>query len=251
MTFSKAKAAFGIMLAGVLASALLMVGCSGGSDDSSSKKSSSESTSQQSPSSEKSNSSIQQSQSANYTTQVPADDPYGKGIHHAVMTVEGYAPVTIELNADAAPVTVANFAKLVNDGFYDGLTFNRFQEGFCMQGGAPTSASPNVTPIVGEFTGNGRDNPLAEDFKKGIVAMARTSDPNSATSQFFITLGSDPTVSMSLNEQYAAFGTISDADLATIDQIVADYLAAGEGQQMGFIQDPAKQAKIASIKMVD
>ena len=193
--------------------------------------------------------------SASASASAAAEGDYASGIHHAELTVEGYDPVTIELDADAAPLSVANFCALANAGYYDGLTFYRFVDKFCMQGGTKgNSASGHdskLEPIPGEFSQNGYDNKLADDFKKGTVAMARTGDPNSATSTFFITLDTSEGVSMSLNGQYAAFGTIDDAGMAIIDKIVADYLPNVTDQQMGAIADEAKQAKIASIKVVD
>lgn len=193
--------------------------------------------------------------SASASASAAAEGAYASGIHHAQLTVEGYDPITIELDADAAPLSVANFCALANDGYYDGLTFYRFVDQFCMQGGTMgNSASGNdskLDPIPGEFSQNGYDNKLADDFKKGTVAMARTSDPNSATSTFFITLDTSEGVSLSLNGQYAAFGTIDSAGMAIVDKIVADYLPNVTDYQMGAIADEAKQAKIASIKIVD
>ena len=175
------------------------------------------------------------------------------GIHHVQMTVEGYDPVTIELDADAAPITVTNFVNLVNDGYYNGLTFYRFVEDFCMQGGTAgnsASGTDNLTPIVGEFSSNGYNNPLADDFHEGVVAMARTSVKDSATSTFFITLGPVSMVGPSLDGEYAAFGIIDADGMTIINQIVADYLPYATGN-MGVISDEAEQAKIESITVID
>ena len=184
-----------------------------------------------------------------------AEGDYTSGIHHAELTVEGYDPIAIELDADSAPLTVANFCTLADGGYYDGLTFYRFVNKFCMQGGTKGNTSSSndssLKPIAGEFSQNGYDNALADDFKKGTVAMARTSDPNSATSTFFITLDTSEGVSLSLNGQYAAFGTIDEAGMDIVDQIVADYLPNVTDAQMGVIADEAKQAKISSLKIVD
>ena len=184
-----------------------------------------------------------------------AESGNASGIHHAELTVEGYDPIIIELDANSAPLSVANFCDLANAGYYDGLTFYRFADKFCMQGGTKgNSASGHdstLKPIPGEFSQNGYDNKLADDFKKGTVAMARTGDPNSATSTFFVTLDTSEGVSMSLNGQYAAFGTIDDAGMAIVDKIVADYLPNVTDPQMGAIADEANQAKIASIKIID
>lgn len=189
------------------------------------------------------------------TSKTEASGPYGSGIHHVEMTVEGYAPVTIELNADEAPVTVANFCQLAEEGFYDGLNFYRFVDGFCMQGGSSNNSAAVVddglNPIVGEFADNGVSNALADRFDKGTVAMARSNDPNSAKSTFFITLGSNEQVGLSLDGKYAAFGTISAEDMQVIDQIVADYLPNVTDSQMGVIADESQQAKITSMKVID
>lgn len=178
------------------------------------------------------------------------------GIHHAEMTVEGYDPITIELDADEAPISASNFAELVNAGYYDGLAFYRIQDGFVLQGGtAGNSASGNdssLTPIAGEFSQNGYDNALADDFGRGTIAMARTSDVDSATSTFFITLADGSTVSSSLNGMYAAFGTIDEADMAIIDQIIADHIDdVDSSSQMGIIADEADMPIIEKIVMVD
>ncbi len=236
------KSLFAVLAAALLAGALALAGCSSSSTAASS--------------SEASDLPPQPSEAGtSYTTAVDSSDPYGKGTHHAVMTIEGYGPVTIELDADAAPVTVANFCKLADDGFYDGLNFYRFVDGFCMQGGSSNnSASPaddGLTPIIGEFSLNGVQNPLADDFKKGTVAMARNSNPNSAGSTFFVTLDTSSGVSQSLNGQYAAFGTIDADGMAVIDQVVADYLPNVVDVQMGSIDDESQQAKIESIRIVD
>ena len=193
--------------------------------------------------------------SSSSASEAQAEGPYASGIHHAVITVKGYDPITVELNADAAPATVANFCALANDGYYNGLTFYRFVDGFCMQGGTKGNSASghdgSLTPIVGEFSANGHDNELANDFGKGTVAMARTGDPDSATSTFFITLDSSVSVSQSLNGQYAAFGTIDADGMAIVDKIVQDYLPNVTDAQMGAIADEANQAPITSIEITD
>lgn len=195
------------------------------------------------------------STSANSGKKADAIGPYSTGIHHATLTVEGYDPITIELDADAAPASVTNFCTLANDGYYDGLTFYRFVEGFCMQGGTKgnnaAGSDNSLEAVVGEFSANGYDNPLADKFVKGTVAMARTNDPNSARSTFFVTLDSSSAVSQSLNGLYAAFGTIDEAGMKTVDKIVEDYLPNVTDKSMGAIDDESKQAKITSIKIED
>ncbi len=250
MTSTKTKLLFVTLLCALMACALVLGGC--GSNAQSSSASSSKSAS----SSTSASKSASSASSANYISSVSPDDPYGTGIHHATLTVEGYDPITITLDADAAPVTVANFCNLANDGFYNGLTFYRFVQDFCMQGGSSNNSAAivndGVTPIVGEFAQNNKTNPLANDFKKGTVAMARSgNNMNSATSTFFVTLASSPAVSQSLNGQYAAFGTIDEAGMAIVDQIVAAYLPKVTDPQMGSIDNVADQAKIVSIQIVD
>ena len=190
-----------------------------------------------------------------YINSVDENDPYASGIHHATVTVEGYDPFVIELDADNAPITVSNFCKLANDKFYDGLTFYRFQKDFCMQGGSSNNsaamADDGLESIKGEFSSNGVNNKIADNFKKGTVAMARSSNPNSATSTFFVTLSSGEEVSMSLDGQYAAFGTIAEDGMKTVDSIVADHLKAASGDSMGMIDDVSQQAKITSIVIDD
>lgn len=109
-----------------------------------------------------------------------------------------------ELYPDVAPKTVENFEKLVAEGFYDGLTFHRVIPGFMIQGGCPLgngTGGPGYG-ITGEFRGNGIDNDLLHG--RGILSMARSSNPNSAGSQFFIMIADAP----HLDGQYAAFGKI-------------------------------------------
>lgn len=184
-----------------------------------------------------------------------SDDELLSGTHHAVLIVDGYEPITIELDADAAPITVTNFADLVEQGYYDGKTFYRIVEDFCLQGGTlgnnAAGDDPQLETITGEFSSNGTENPLADEFGRGTVAMARTSLPNSATSTFFVTLGDNSQVGASLDGKYAAFGTIDEAGMAIIDAIVADYAANVDDPQMGAISDEAQQPIITSIECID
>lgn len=172
----------------------------------------------------------------------------------AQVKVAGYDPFTIELHAADAPATVLNFCYLASDGYYNGLAFYRIVPGFCLQGGtAGNTASgddESIRAIQGEFSSNGVDNKLADDFKRGVVAMARTQAPDSAKSTFFITLASDETVAASLNGQYAAFGTIDEAGMAIVDKIVADYTQYASGD-MGVIADEAHMPVIESITLTD
>ena len=119
-----------------------------------------------------------------------------------------------ELYPNLAPKTVENFVKLAKDNFYNGLIFHRVIEGFMIQGGGyDTNLNPKETEAIeGEFEANGFKNPLKHT--KGVLSMARTQDPNSASSQFFIMQETAP----HLDGQYAAFGRITEG-LEYIDEI--------------------------------
>jgi len=111
-----------------------------------------------------------------------------------------------ELYEDIAPISCANFEKLANDGFYDGLTFHRVIPGFMIQGGCPKgngTGGPGWT-IKGEFSSNGVKNDLKH--KTGVLSMARAMDPDSAGSQFFIMVADAP----HLDGDYAAFGKVTE-----------------------------------------
>ena len=134
----------------------------------------------------------------------PAGGERLTGKHYAEIVVENYGSIVVELDADVAPVTVTNFVNLVNDKFYDGITFHRIMEGFMMQGGDPDGdgIGGSENTIVGEFSANGYENNISH--LRGVISMARTSDPNSASSQFFI-VHED---SEFLDGNYAAFGHV-------------------------------------------
>ena len=122
------------------------------------------------------------------------------------LTIKHYGDVIIRLRPDVAPITVANFQKLVGDGFYNGLTFHRIYKGFMMQGGDPlgTGLGGSGTTIKGEFKINGVQNDLSHIT--GVISMARRSTPfDSATSQFFI---GNADASSRLDGSYAAFGYV-------------------------------------------
>ena len=133
------------------------------------------------------------------------------------ITVKDYGTVKLELDGDAAPLTVSNFCRLARDGFYDGLTFHRIMDGFMIQGGDPTGNGTGGSgrTIKGEFSLNGVDNPISH--VKGVISMARANDPNSASSQFFITVA-DATF---LDGSYAAFGQVTEG-MEILEQIAKD-----------------------------
>lgn len=184
----------------------------------------------------------------------PAEEEPAANIRHANVKVQGYDEFTIDVDLDNAPITAANFCKLVEDGYYDGLAFYRIQQGFCLQGGTlgnnAAGNDPDLTPIVGEFRNNGHDNPLADRFHKGTVAMARTNDPDSATSTFFVTLETSLSVSFNLNGKYAAFGTIDAGGMKIVDAICSDYAEYATGDA-GAIDDSDHMPIIEHITMAD
>lgn len=132
------------------------------------------------------------------------------------MELENGKIIKIELDANAAPLTVANFEKLVRAGFYDGLTFHRVIPGFMIQGGDPLGNGMGGAEetIKGEFAQNGVKNPLRH--VRGVISMARAYDPNSASSQFFIMHADAP----HLDGAYAAFGHVTEG-MEAVDEIAA------------------------------
>lgn len=123
--------------------------------------------------------------------------------------------VNIELYPEIAPISVANFLHLVQEGFYNGLTFHRVIPGFMVQGGCPIgngTGGPGYR-IKGEFSGNGVQNTLRHS--RGVLSMARSGHPDSAGSQFFIMVADAP----HLDGQYAAFGKVL-SGMDAIDQVV-------------------------------
>ena len=120
------------------------------------------------------------------------------------ITMQNGKTIDIELDATAAPITCENFLKLVNQGFYNGLTFHRVIPGFMIQGGDPSGNGTGGPGwhIKGEFLQNGVNNPIKHT--RGVISMARAMDPNSAGSQFFIMHQDAP----HLDGGYAAFGHV-------------------------------------------
>lgn len=122
--------------------------------------------------------------------------------------------IKIELDHNAAPITAKNFEQLVSEGFYDGLIFHRVIAGFMIQGGDPTGTGMGGSKqnIKGEFAANGVKNPISH--KRGVISMARSNRPDSASSQFFI-CHADATF---LDGQYAAFGRVTEG-MDVVDRI--------------------------------
>jgi peptidyl-prolyl cis-trans isomerase B (cyclophilin B) len=123
--------------------------------------------------------------------------------------------IKVELYPEVAPETVKNFVSLVGKGFYDGIIFHRVIPGFMIQGGDPKGNGTGGCgySIKGEFTANGFKNDLKHT--KGVISMARTADPNSAGSQFFLMAADSP----HLDGQYASFGRVIEG-IEEVDRIV-------------------------------
>lgn len=132
-----------------------------------------------------------------------AADPIGT--YYATIEIADYGTIELELYGDVAPVSVGNFVALAESGYYDGLTFHRIIKDFMMQGGdidGDGFSNGDKDTIVGEFSANGYTNDISHE--RGVVSMARTQDPNSASTQFFICHADSP----HLDGQYAAFGKV-------------------------------------------
>ena len=153
---------------------------------------------------------------------------------NAIIEVEKFGTIEVELYKDAAPITVDNFVKLANKGFYNGLTFHRIIKGFMIQGGCPKgngTGGPGYS-IKGEFSANGVNNPIKHE--RGVISMARAMDPNSAGSQFFIMHQAAP----HLDGQYAAFGKVIKG-IEVVDAIAS--------VQTNYFDAPLKKVVIKSI----
>lgn len=163
------------------------------------------------------------------------------GTATAVIEIEDYGTITAQLNADAAPITVNNFIKLSEEGFYDGLTFHRIMEGFMMQGGCPdgTGFGGSDQNIKGEFLANGVNNTLSHT--RGALSMARSQSYDSASSQFFI-VHEDSTF---LDGNYAVFGYVTDG-IEVVDKVCTK---AKPTDNNGTIPQKA-QPVIKSIKII-
>ena len=156
------------------------------------------------------------------------------GIHHAEIEVKDYGTIDVELDADTAPITVTNFVKLAQEGFYDGLTFHRIMDGFMIQGGDPNGDGTGGSKenIKGEFSNNGVDNDISHT--RGTISMARASDPDSASSQFFI-VQADSTF---LDGDYAGFGHVTEG-MDIVDKICEDAKPTDDNGTIPSDQQPA------------
>ena len=160
--------------------------------------------------------------------------------HHVEITVKDYGTITVELYGEAAPITVENFLKLAESGFYDGLTFHRIIEGFMMQGGDPNGDGTGGADenIKGEFSENGVENNLSHT--RGAISMARASQMDSASSQFFI-VHED---AVGLDGSYACFGYVTQG-MEVVDAVCRE-VPAIDG-----IVAKEDQPIIESIKVID
>lgn len=163
------------------------------------------------------------------------------GTHYIEIEVQNYGAIKAELYADKAPITVTNFLKLVNEGFYNGLTFHRIMDGFMIQGGDPegTGLGGSDETIKGEFSSNGVKNDISH--VRGVISMARSNDKDSASSQFFI-VQSDSTF---LDGDYAAFGKVT-SGMEIVDKICEDTLVQDNNGTVKASDQPI----ITSIKEV-
>lgn len=166
---------------------------------------------------------------------------YLTGKHYVLMDVKDYGEIELELDADIAPITVTNFISLVEDGFYDGLTFHRIIDGFMIQGGDPlgTGMGGSDKKIKGEFSENGIENSISH--VRGVISMARSEKYNSASSQFFI-VHEDST---QLDGSYAAFGQVI-SGMEVVDEIATNIQAEDDNGTVLAENQPV----INSIKVV-
>lgn len=164
------------------------------------------------------------------------------GKHHIEINVKDYGTISVELDGDSAPITVANFMDLAEQGFYDGLTFHRIISGFMIQGGDPmgNGMGGSDREIKGEFSSNGVENDLSHT--RGAISMARSQMKDSASSQFFI-VHEDSTF---LDGEYACFGYVTDG-MEVVDAICEDTQAEDNNGTVAKDNQPV----IDSIKVID
>ena len=186
-----------------------------------------------------------------YSEYLETRDIEGRDIKYVEMCVDGYGKLVILLDATTAPKTVANFISLVEDGFYDGLTFHRIMDNFMIQGGDPlgNGMGGSDQEIKGEFAQNGWENDIKHKY--GVISMARSGGNasnnygyDSASSQFFICNSDSYSVS-ALDGAYAAFGYVVQG-MSVVDEITKDYK-----KYNGVINDKTKQPVIEYIKVLD
>ena len=170
------------------------------------------------------------------------ESKYSSGLHHAEIEIENYGTISVELDADTAPISVENFCTLAEDGFYDGLTFHRIIAGFMIQGGDPNGDGSGGTEnkIKGEFSANGVENDISH--VRGTISMARSNDYDSGSCQFFI-VHEDSTF---LDGQYAGFGHVTEG-MDIVDAICADTQVEDSNGTVAWWNQP----KITQIRILD
>lgn len=165
-----------------------------------------------------------------------------KVTHNIEIKIKKYGVISLELYGEVAPITVENFINLVNEGFYNGLTFHRIISGFMIQGGDPegTGFGGSSNTIKGEFTKNGVINPIKH--RRGVISMARSEDYNSASSQFFIMHNDN----FGLDGSYAAFGRVT-SGMDVVDSICSDSKPVDDNGKI----ESNKQPVIEYIKVLN
>ena len=167
------------------------------------------------------------------------------------MDIKDFGTIKIKLDRRQAPATVDNFIGLIEDGYYVGKTLHRAQKGFVIQGGSATgdgTSDGSMPTIPGEFKENGfSDNTISH--LEGVISMARTSDPDSASTQFFITLGD---ARASLDGKYAGFGFVDKESMKTVHEI-AEYMYQYTSGTSGMIPTSYKDKMpvISGARVVD
>ncbi len=184
----------------------------------------------------------QSTQSVNATNQSSTTEPEFKATKHAQIEIKNYGTISLELYGEEAPITVNNFVKLANGGFYNGLTFHRIISGFMIQGGDPNGdgTGGSTENIKGEFSQNGVQNRILHT--RGTISMARSSENDSASSQFFI-MQQDAT---HLDGAYAAFGRVT-SGLEIVDKICENTPVTDSNGTVTAENQPV----ITSIKITD
>ncbi len=184
----------------------------------------------------------QSTQSVNATKQSSTTEPEFKATKHAQIEIKNYGTISLELYGEEAPITVNNFVKLANEGFYNGLTFHRIISGFMIQGGDPNGdgTGGSTENIKGEFSQNGVQNRILHT--RGTISMARSSENDSASSQFFI-MQQDAT---HLDGAYAAFGRVT-SGLEIVDKICENTPVTDSNGTVTAENQPV----ITSIKITD
>lgn len=189
----------------------------------------------------------QQEESTQQNESTKQEEAEGKeellsGKHHVKINVKEYGMISVELDADSAPISVTNFMNLAKEGFYDNLTFHRIISGFMIQGGDPkgNGTGGSDKTIKGEFSENGVDNPLKHT--RGAISMARSQNMDSASSQFFI-VHKD---SASLDGSYAVFGYVTEG-MEVVDKICEAVQPIDDNGTV----EKGEQPIIESIEVVD